>query len=102
MLFRSVINGLLDSKEGFRVTNIPTGTYIIKEEDDIWFNFVSMGLSEAIEGIDLQEVDGDYILTIYATVEADAAIEIDITNRPDEERFYDSKYDIKNLFSLTK
>ena len=97
-----VINGLLDSKEGFRVTNIPTGTYIIKEEDDIWFNFVSMGLSEAIEGIDLQEVDGDYILTIYATVEADAAIEIDITNRPDEERFYDSKYDIKNLFSLTK
>lgn len=97
-----VINGLLDSKEGFCVTNIPTGTYIIKEEDDIWFNFVSMGLLEPIEGIDFQEVDGEYILTINATVESDAAIEIDITNKPDEERFYDSKYDIKNLFNLTK
>ena len=48
-----VINGLLDSKEGFRVNNIPIGTYIIEEQNDIWFHFVSMAFMEPIEGIEL-------------------------------------------------
>ena len=96
-----VINGLLDSKDGFSITDIPTGTYLIKESNNTWFNLAGMALSESIEGVDFQEVDGDYILTINATIEADAMIEIDITNKPKEERFYDNKYDVKNLFSPT-
>lgn len=97
-----VINGLLDSKEGFRVNNIPIGTYIIKEQNDIWFSFVGMALMEPIEGIEFKEENGAYIITIGATVESGATANIEITNKPDEERFYDSKYDIKNLFNLTK
>lgn len=96
-----VINGLLDSKEGFRVNNIPIGTYIIEEQNDIWFSFVSMVLMEPIEGIDFKEEDGAYIISIGASVESGATANIEVTNKPDEERFYDSKYDIKNLFTPT-
>lgn len=96
-----IINGQLNSKADLKINNIPMGTYIIKEADDIWFNFIGMVLAEPLEGIDFQEVNGDYILTVNPTVEADALIEIDITNEPKEERFYDNKYDVKNLFSPT-
>ena len=51
-----------------------------------------------MEGIELKDVDGDYILIINTTVETDLTIEINITNKPNEERFYDSKYDAKNFF----
>lgn len=95
-----VINGLLDSKEGFRVNNIPTGTYIIEEQNDIWFSFVSMTLIEPIEGIDFKEENGTYIISIGASVESGATAEIEVTNKPDEERFYNNKYDIKNLFNF--
>ena len=94
----NIINGVLDSREGFCVTNIPIGTYLIEEKDDIWFNFVNMVLENPMEGIELKDVDGDYILIINTTVETDLTIEINITNKPNEERFYDSKYDAKNFF----
>lgn len=96
-----IINGLLDSKEGFRVNNIPIGTYIIEEQNDIWFHFISMALMQPIEGIDFKEENGAYIITIGASVESGVTAEICVTNKPDEERFYDSKYDIKNLFTMT-
>lgn len=96
-----VINGLLDSKEGFRVNNIPIGTYIIEEQNDIWFHFINMALMEPIEGIEFKEENGAYIITIGASVESGITAEIGVTNKLDEERFYDSKYDIKNLFTLT-
>lgn len=80
-----VINGLLDSKEGFRVNNIPIGTYIIEEQNDIWFHFVSMAFMEPIEGIELRKENGAYIITIGASVESGATVNIELTNRPDDE-----------------
>ena len=80
-----VINGLLDSQEGFRVNNIPIGTYIIEEQNDIWFHFVSMAFMEPIEGIELRKENGAYIITIGASVESGATVNIELTNRPDDE-----------------
>ena len=80
---------------------MPIGTYIIKELDDIWFKFVSMALNESIDGIEFEEADGDYIIIINASVEAGVTANIDITNKTDEERFYDNKHDVKNLFNPT-
>lgn len=96
-----VINGLLDSKEGFRVNNIPIGTYIIEEQNDIWFSFVNMILMEPIEGIEFKEENGAYIISISASVESGTTANIEVTNKLNEERFYDNKYDIKNLFTPT-
>ena len=87
--------------DGFTVNNVPIGTYIIKELDDIWFKFVSMALNESIDGIEFEEADGDYIIIINASVEAGVTANIDITNKTDEERFYDNKHDVKNLFNPT-
>ena len=43
----------------------------------------------------------DYIIIINASVEAGVTANIDITNKTDEERFYDNKHDVKNLFNPT-
>ena len=47
-----IIKGTVNNKDGFTVNNVPIGTYIIKELDDIWFKFVSMALNESIDGIE--------------------------------------------------
>lgn len=96
-----IIKGTVNNKDGFTVNNVPIGTYIIKELDDIWFKFVSMALNESIDGIEFEEADGDYIIIINASVEAGVTANIDITNKTDEERFYDNKHDVKNLFNPT-
>lgn len=96
-----IIKGLVNNKEGFTVNNIPIGTYIIRELDDIWFQFLTMALNESVEGIEFKEEAGNYIVIINASVETGATVDIDVTNKTDEERFYDNKCDVKNLFSPT-
>lgn len=95
------IKGTVNNKDGFAVNNVPIGTYIIKEIDDIWFQFVSMALNESIEGIEFKEESGRYVIIISTSVESGTTANIDITNKTDEERFYDKKYDVKNLFNPT-
>lgn len=96
-----IIKGIVNNKDGFTVNNVPIGTYIIKELDGIWFKFVSMALNDSIDGIEFEEESGRYVIIISASVEAGTIANIDITNKTDDERFYDNKYDVKNLFSPT-
>lgn len=94
-----IIRGLVNNKEGFTVNNMPIGTYIIKELDGIWFSFINMALNESIEGIEFKEESGNYIISIRESVESGTTANIYITNKTDDERFYDNKYDAKNLFN---
>lgn len=60
-----------------------------------------MAMNEPIEGIEFKEESGDYIIVINASVESGITANIDITYKTDEERFYDNKCDVKNLFNPT-
>lgn len=96
-----VIKGLVNNKDGLTVNNVPIGTYIIRELDDIWFKFVNMALNDTIDGIGFKKENGNYIVIINASVEAGTTANINITNKTDDERFYDNKHDVKNLFNPT-
>lgn len=61
-----------------------------------------MALNESIDGIEFKEESGDYVIIINPSVESGTTVNIDVINKIDEERFYDNKYDVKNLFSPTK
>lgn len=98
---RNVINGLLNTKSGLVINNIEPGTYIINENQSIWFSLANIALNESIEGIDFSESNGNYVIIISASVEAGTTANIDITNKCDDERFYDNKHDVKNLFNPT-
>lgn len=89
----------INNKNGLTVMNVPFGIYEIKEIDGPWFKFVSMIMNEPIEGIELKETNGTHIITISTSVEPGTTANIDIINKIDEERFYDSKYDVKNFFN---
>lgn len=89
----------INNKNGLTVMNVPFGIYEIKEIDGPWFKFVSMIMNEPIEGIELKETNGTHIITISTSVEPGTTANIDVINKIDEERFYDSKYDVKNFFN---
>ena len=44
-----------------------------------------MAFMEPIEGIELRKENGAYIITIGASVESGATVNIELTNRPDDE-----------------
>ena len=60
-----------------------------------------MAFNESIDGIEFEEADGNYVIIINASVESGTTATIDVTNKTDDERFYDNKYDVKNLFNPT-
>lgn len=92
-----IINGLLNNKEGFTIKITDAGTYIIRELDNMWFALSDITLRESLDGIELKEENDNYTITIDSSADGITA-NIDIINKTDEERYYNSKYDVKNLF----
>lgn len=58
--------------------------------------------NESVDEIEFKEESGNYVIIINASVESGTTATIDVTNKTDEERFYDNKNDVKNLFNPTK
>ncbi len=94
----NIIKGILNSKDGLTIKNALGGTYIIKELDDMWFTTFNVSLTESIDGIEIKEESGNYVFIEDETVNDGTTANIDIINKTDEERFYNNKYDVKNLF----
>lgn len=84
------------------IKNIQPGVYKINELSNMFFNFYNIELLNNVNGISLEKENDEYYLTISNTEIIDGVQEIKITNIIKDDRQYDEKYDIKNLFEIDK
>lgn len=94
-----IIQGILDSKTGLQINEIPVGTYLIKESDDIYFDFVDM-TAGTFDGIIFEKTDDGYMLTIDNTISENVTFEITVNNRIEPDRPYEDKEEKSNLFGF--
>lgn len=102
-----IIKGILDSKTGLQIKEIPIGTYLIKESDDMYFDFVDM-TADMVDGIILENTDDGYILSIDNTISEDTRangstaplFEITVNNKIEPDRPYEDKKEKLNLFGF--
>lgn len=94
-----IIQGILDSKTGLQINEIPIGTYLIKESDDIYFDFVDM-TADSADGITFENTENDYLLTIDNAISEDITFEITVNNKIEPDRPYEDKKEKTNLFKL--
>ena len=96
------ISGLLSSTQGLVINNIPIGTYLISISNDTYFDFVEFvenNNSENItENVTFEKTDQGYILNISEDLAEVVEFNIKITNKIEDERFYESKEYKKNFF----
>ena len=96
------ITGLINTNNPLTITRIPIGTYLIKEHDDIFFNFTSFTENNdaelIVEGVTLSQTNEGYILTIDENLQETVDFSIKITNGIEQERFYEDKDEQDNLF----
>ncbi len=95
-----IIQGILDSKTGLQIKEIPIGTYLIKESDDMYFDFVDM-VADIVDGITFDNTDDGYILSIDNTISEDTTFEIIVNNKIEPDRPYEDKKERVNLFDWT-
>ena len=95
----NIIQGILDSKNGLVINDIPIGTYVIEETDDMYFDFVDMEALNSIEGISFEKIDNKYILTITDSAIKERILEIRVNNKIESDRPYEDKEEKENLFS---
>lgn len=96
----NIIQGILDSKNGLQINDIPIGTYLVKESDDMYFDFVSMEALNSVEGIAFEKTDDGYILTITESTIDERTQQIEVTNKIEPNRFYEDKKEKLNLFGF--
>lgn len=94
-----IIKGILDSKAGLTISDIPIGTYLITESDDMYFDFVDMKANNT-DGVSLEKSDDGYILMISDTISVDTDFEITVNNRIEPDRPYEDKKEKVNLFKF--
>ena len=95
-----IIQGILDSKTGLQINDIPIGTYLIKESDDMYFDFVDMA-ADMVDGITFENTDDGCLLTIDNTISEDTTFEITVNNKIESDRPYEDKKERVNLFDWT-
>ena len=94
-----IIQSILDSKTGLQINDVPIGTYVIEESDDMYFDFVSM-TANTTDGITFENIESGYLLTIDDTISEDTTIEITINNKIESDRPYEDKKEKSNLFGF--
>lgn len=94
-----IIQGILDSKTGLQIKEIPIGTYLIKESDDMYFDFVDMA-ADMVDGITFKNTENGYLLTIDNTISEDTTFEITVNNKIEPDRPYEDKKEKVNLFGF--
>lgn len=94
-----IIQGILDSKTGLQIKEIPIGTYLITESDDMYFDFVDMTV-DMVDAITFENTENGYLLTIDNTISEDTTFEITVNNKIEPDRPYEDKKEKINLFKF--
>lgn len=100
------VTGLLSSTQGLIITKIPTGTYLLEELCDNYFDFVEFTNNNdpeiIIEGVTFEKTDQGYIITVSEDLSETVEFNIKVTNKTEDERFYEDKEYKENLFLKNK
>lgn len=100
------VAGLLSSTQGLVITQIPIGTYLLEELGDNYFDFVEFTNNNdpeiIIEGVTFEKTDQGYIITVSEDLAETVEFNIKVTNKTEDERFYEEKYNKGNLFLINK
>jgi len=91
----------INNKNTATVSEVPIGTYIITEKDDMYFDFVSMEALNSVEGVTFEKVSNDYVLTITDAASDDETLQIKVNNKIEPDRPYEDKEERVNLFDWT-
>ena len=95
----NVINGILKNNDTLIIKNIPQGTYIITEHEDMFFDYFSLEALNNIDSISLTNVNGEYILTV-GELEENSTLKLKVTNKTEDNRLFEDKKDIINIFKV--
>ena len=93
-----IISVSIDNKNVATVSEVPIGTYIITEKDDMYFDFVSMEALNSVEGVTFEKVGNDYVLTITKDASEEGTLQIKVNNKIETDRPYEDKEEKENLF----
>ncbi len=100
------VTGLLSSTQGLVITQIPIGTYLLEELGDNYFDFVNFTDNNdpelIIEGVTFEKTDQGYIITVSEDLSETVEFNIKVTNKTEDERFYEDKFSQENLFLKNK
>lgn len=97
----NVISVPIDNKNTVTVNEVPVGTYVITEKDDMYFDFVSMETLNSVEGVTFEKVEGDYVLTITDAASDEETLQIKVNNKIEPDRPYEDKKERVNLFDYS-
>ena len=98
----NVISIPIDNKNTVTVSEVPIGTYVITEKDDMYFDFVSMETLNSVEGVAFEKVGDDYVLTITEDATEEETLQIKVNNKIEPDRPYEDKEEKENLFRIHK
>ena len=91
----------INNKNTATVSEVPIGTYVITEKDDMYFDFVSMEALNSVEGVAFEKVGNDYVLTITDAASDEETLQIKVNNKIEPDRPYEDKEERVNLFDWT-
>lgn len=97
-----IIHVLIDNKNVTTINEVPIGTYVITEKDDMYFDFVSMEAFNSAEGITFEKVGDDYVLSITEDAAEEETLQIKVNNKIEPDRPYEDKEEKENLFRIHK
>lgn len=97
----NVISIPIDNKNTVTVNEVPVGTYVITEKDDMYFDFVSMEALNSVEGVTFEKVGDDYVLTITEDAAEEERLQVKVNNKIEPDRPYEDKKERVNLFDWT-
>lgn len=95
----NIISVPIDNKNTVTVNEVPVGTYVITEKDDMYFDFVSMETLNSVEGVTFEKVGNDYVLTITENASEEETLQVKVNNKIEPDRPYEDKEEKENLFS---
>ena len=94
----NIISVPIDNENTVTLNEVPIGTYVITEKDDMYFDFVSMEALNSVEGVTFEKVGNDYILTITDAASDEETLQIKVNNKIEPDRPYEDKEEKENLF----
>ena len=96
------ITALLKSNQELIISQIPVGTYLLEELGDNYFDFVEFTDNNdseiIIEGVTFERTNQGYIITVSENLSETIEFNIKVTNKTEDERFYEDKDNKENLF----
>lgn len=85
----NIISVPIDNENTVTLNEVPIGTYVITEKDDMYFDFVSMEALNSVVGVTFEKVGNDYVLIITDAALDEETLQIKVNNKIEPDRPYE-------------